>query len=74
MPFATDNTIVYNNYLSLMREGVFTGMREVLSSGTAAALGGLMKKEPGYYYFAKTGTTGDNEAKTKSKLLAYYHI
>lgn len=30
-----------------------------------------MKKEPGYYYFAKTGTTGDNEAKTKSKLLAF---
>ena len=43
-PFAVDNTIVYNNYLSLMREGVFTGMKEVLNSGTAAVLGALLKK------------------------------
>ena len=43
-PFVVDNTIVYNNYLSLMREGVFAGMREVLNSGTATALGMLLKK------------------------------
>lgn len=69
-PFAVDNSIVYNNYLSLIRDGVFTGMKEVLVSGTAAALGVLLKKSPQWYYYAKTGTTGDNEAKTKSKLLA----
>jgi hypothetical protein len=69
-PFAIDNTIVYNNYLSLIRDGVFTGMKEVLVSGTASALGILLKKSPQWYYYAKTGTTGDNEAKTKSKLLA----
>jgi hypothetical protein len=69
-PFVVDNTIVYNNYLSLMREGVFAGMREVLNSGTATALGMLLKKKSSYYYYAKTGTTGDNESKTKSKLLA----
>ena len=68
-PFAVDNTIVYNNYLSLMREGVFTGMREALNSGTAATLGALLKKKAGYYYYGKTGTTGDNEVKTKSKLM-----
>jgi hypothetical protein len=68
-PFAVDNTIVYNNYLSLMREGVFAGMKEALNSGTAAALGMLLKKHNGYYYYGKTGTTGDNEAKTKSKLM-----
>jgi hypothetical protein len=78
-PFVVDNTIVYNNYLSLIREGIFTGMKEVLSTGTAAALGVLLKKArpddrvgrgSPYFYYAKTGTTGDNEAKTKSKLLA----
>src|SRR5205085_9203435 len=42
-PFAVDSTIVYNNYLSLLREGVFTGMSEVLNSGTAAVLGALLK-------------------------------
>jgi hypothetical protein len=70
-PFAIDNTIVYNNYLSLIRDGVFTGMKEVLNSGTALALGALLKKKSSsYFYYAKTGTTGDNEVKTKSKLLA----
>jgi hypothetical protein len=69
-PFAVDNTIVYNNYLSLIRDGVFTGMKEVLNSGTAGVLGALLKNKSSYYYYAKTGTTGDNEAKTKSKLLA----
>jgi len=69
-PFAVDNTIVYNNYLSLMRESVFTGMREVLNTGTAAALGAFLKKKSStYHYYGKTGTTGDNEAKTKSKLM-----
>ena len=69
-PFAVDNTIVYNNYLTLIREGVFTGMKEVLNSGTAAGLGALLKNKSPYFYYAKTGTTGDNELKTKSKLLA----
>ncbi|HLG40608.1 MAG TPA: hypothetical protein VI461_13110, partial [Chitinophagaceae bacterium] len=69
-PFVVDNTIVYNSYLSLMRESVFAGMRETLNSGTAAALGILMKNKSPYHYYAKTGTTGDNEVKTKSKLLA----
>jgi hypothetical protein len=77
-PFAVDNTIVYNNYLSLIREGVFAGMKETLATGTAAKLGALLKKArpddlvgrgSPYYYYAKTGTTGDNEVKTKSKLL-----
>lgn len=69
-PFAIDNTIVYNNYLSLIRESIFEGMREALYTGTAASLGALLKKAGGYHYYAKTGTTGDNEVKTKSKLLA----
>ncbi|MBL7744567.1 MAG: hypothetical protein JNN00_13940, partial [Chitinophagaceae bacterium] len=60
----------YNNYLSLMREGVFNGLKEVLRTGTAARLGSLLPKESKYHYYAKTGTTGDNETKTKSKLLA----
>jgi hypothetical protein len=70
LPFAVDNTIVYNNYLSLMRESVFAGMKETLNSGTAAALGILLKNKSSYFYYAKTGTTGDDELKTKSKLLA----
>jgi hypothetical protein len=45
-------------------------MKEVLYSGTAAALGTLLKNKSSYFYYAKTGTTGDNEAKTKSKLFA----
>ncbi len=69
-PFDVDSTIVYNNYLSLMRESVFGGMKEVLKSGTAAGLGNLLKNRSSYFYYAKTGTTGDNELKTKSKLLA----
>lgn len=69
-PFAVDNTIVYNNYLSLLRDGVFTGLKQVLNTGTAARLGSLLPKDSKYFYYAKTGTTGDNETKTKSKLLA----
>src|SRR5262249_9449959 len=38
-------------------------------SGTAARLGMLLKGASPYYYFAKTGTTGDNEIEAKSKLL-----
>jgi hypothetical protein len=69
-PFVVDNTIVYNNYLSLIREGVFEGLKQVLYTGTAARLGSLLPKNSKYFYYAKTGTTGDNEVKTKSKLLA----
>lgn len=67
--FDVDNTIAYNSYLQLMREGVFKGMEEALYRGTAAALGALLKKGDGYFYYAKTGTTGDNESRTKSKLM-----
>jgi hypothetical protein len=41
-----------------------------LYTGTAARLGSLLPKNSKYFYYAKTGTTGDNEVKTKSKLLA----
>jgi len=67
--FVVDHTIVYNNYLSLLREGVFEGLKQVLYTGTAARLGSLLPKDSKYFYYAKTGTTGDNEVKTKSKLL-----
>ena len=67
-PFDVDNSIAYNNYLSIVRESVFEGMKEALFSGTAARLGSFLKDGSPYYYYAKTGTTGDNEAKTKSKL------
>jgi len=67
-PFYVDSSITYNNYLSIMRENVFTGMHEALFAGTAARLGSFLKDGSPYYYYAKTGTTGDNEAKTKSKL------
>lgn len=69
-PFAVDNSILYNSYLNMMRESVFTGMREALFKGTAARLGSMLKNGAPYYYFAKTGTTGDDEIKSKSKLLA----
>lgn len=68
--FYVDNNIAYNDYLSLMREQVFGGMKEALFSGTAARLGTMLKNGSPWYYYAKTGTTGDNESKTKSKLLA----
>jgi len=67
-PFDVDNSIPYNNYLSIIRENVFEGMRQALFNGTAARLGTFLKDGAPYYYYAKTGTTGDNEAKTKSKL------
>ena len=70
LSFDVDNSIPYNSYLSIMRENVFVGMREALFSGTAARLGTMLKNGSPYYYYAKTGTTGDDEIKTKSKLLA----
>jgi hypothetical protein len=70
LAFAVDNSIVYNNYLTLLREGVFGGLKASLSSGTAAVLGGMLDKKSPYQYYGKTGTTGDEQAKTKSKLMA----
>ena len=69
-PFDVDNTIPYNSYLSIIRENVFEGMKEALFSGTAARLGTMLTDGAPYFYYAKTGTTGDDEVKTKSKLLA----
>ena len=43
-------------------------MHQALFNGTAGQLGAKLKDGSPYYYYAKTGTTGDNEAKTKSKL------
>jgi hypothetical protein len=67
-PFYTDNGVTYSQYISLMKESVFPGMREALFRGTAAGLGALLKDGSPYYYYAKTGTTGDDELKEKSKL------
>ena len=36
-------------------------MQETLQTGTAAALGNMLKDETAYHYYAKTGTTGDDE-------------
>ena len=69
-PFHVDSLILYNNYLSIIRESVFTGMKEALYKGTAARLGSLLKNDTRYFYYAKTGTTGDDKVKTKSKLMA----
>lgn len=69
-PFYVDNGVSYSSYLSLIREKVFEGMKQALFSGTASRLGTMLKDESPYYYYAKTGTTGDDEAKTKSKLFA----
>ncbi|MFZ1264236.1 MAG: hypothetical protein WAT34_12080 [Chitinophagaceae bacterium] len=68
--FDVDNGVKYANYLSIIREKVFVGMEQALFSGTAARLGALLKNASPYYYYAKTGTTGDDESKTKSKLFA----
>ncbi len=68
IPFYTDNGVTYSNYLSIMREKVFEGMKQALFSGTAARLGSMLKDGSPYYYYAKTGTTGDNDEKAKSKL------
>jgi hypothetical protein len=69
-PFHVDSLILYNNYLSIIRESVFTGMREALYRGTAARLGSLLKNDSRYFYYGKTGTTGDDKVKAKSKLMA----
>ncbi|MFN4313214.1 MAG: hypothetical protein ACK4E0_02895 [Chitinophagaceae bacterium] len=69
-PFHLDAGVNYNEYLDLMRTEVFAGMRSVLERGTAAGLGKQLKQGGPYYYFAKTGTTGDDEKRTKSKLMA----
>ena len=45
-------------------------MKEALYKGTAARLGSLLKNDTRYFYYAKTGTTGDDKVKTKSKLMA----
>lgn len=67
-PFYVDNGVTYSNHLSIIREKVFEGMRQALFNGTAARLGSMLKDGSPYYYYAKTGTTGDDELKTKSKL------
>ena len=67
-PFYVDNGVTYSDFLTLMRESVFTGMREALFRGTAARLGSMLKDGSPYYYYAKTGTTGDEESTKKSKL------
>jgi hypothetical protein len=43
-------------------------MRDALFRGTASALGARLKDGSPYYYYAKTGTTGDDKRKEKSKL------
>ncbi len=68
--FYVDSDIRYNTYLSIIRESVFTGMKEALYRGTAARLGNLLKNDNKYFYYAKTGTTGDDKVKAKSKLMA----
>jgi hypothetical protein len=67
-PFEVDSSVGYENYLSIIREDVFAGMREALYRGTAARLGSFLKQGTPWFYYAKTGTTGDDELKTKSKL------
>jgi hypothetical protein len=69
--FDIDQSIAYTDYLSLIRESVFGGMEDALYNGTAAALGAMLKGSSPYYYYAKTGTTGDNSLTTKSKLFTF---
>jgi len=69
-PFYLDAGVAYPEYLQLMKEQVFTGMRDALFAGTAAELGRQLKQGAPYYYYGKTGTTGDDEKKTKSKLFS----
>ena len=66
--FEIDNGVSYNNYLSIIREKVFEGLKQALYNGTAARLGSMLKGSSPYFFYAKTGTTGDDESKTKSKL------
>ncbi|MEO6612099.1 MAG: hypothetical protein ABIT05_02750 [Chitinophagaceae bacterium] len=66
--FYVDNGVSYSNYLGIIREKVFEGMKQALFSGTAARLGKMLTDGSPYYYYAKTGTTGDDESSNKSKL------
>jgi hypothetical protein len=66
--FSTDKGVSYSDYLFTIREKLFEGMKQALISGTAARLGTKLKDASPYYYYAKTGTTGDEDSKTKSKL------
>ncbi len=68
--FEVDNSVTYRNYQSLIREKVFKGLQQVLFGGTASRLGALLRDGSPYYYYAKTGTTGDDKVKAKSKLFA----
>ena len=68
--FEVDNSVSYSNYLSITREKIFEGLKQALTRGTAARLGTMLKNGTPFYYYVKTGTTGDDEAKVKSKLFA----
>lgn len=68
--FEVDNSVSYSNYLSITKEKVFEGLKQALLRGTAARLGTMLKNGTPYYYYVKTGTTGDDAAKVKSKLFA----
>lgn len=70
LAFDVDPSISYNDYLQLVREEILGGMSQVLVNGTAARLGPMLKKDSKYFYYAKTGTTGDDASSSKSKLLA----
>ena len=67
-PAQVENGVSYSQYLSLMKGSVFTGMREALFKGTASRLGTMLKNGAPWFYYAKTGTTGDDAVKAKSKL------
>lgn len=66
-PFYTDASV--SGFNNLMQEQVFLGMHQALFQGTAGALGRLLKNGDPYFYYAKTGTTGDDATDTKSRLL-----
>ncbi len=68
--FQVDPSIGYNQFMDIVSNGVFKGMKDALFAGTAGALGARLKDGNRFFYYAKTGTTGDDEKKTKSKLLA----
>lgn len=70
LPFRVGDGVRYTDYLSLMREKVFEGLKQALFSGTAARLGAQLKNGSPYFYYAKTGTTGNEESDAKSKLFA----
>ncbi len=67
-PMQVENGVSYSRYLSLMKGSVFTGMREALFKGTASRLGNMLKNGSPWFYYAKTGTTGDDAVQSKSKL------